>query len=483
MNSPQTIKTVKINDYLFEIPKTGGMLVPGRLYVNEKILKSIIEDKSIEQVINVAHLPGIQKYSIAMPDIHMGYGFPIGGVAATDIETGVISPGGVGYDINCGVRLMRTNLLEKDVRPKLKSLVEELFRTVPSGPGVGGKIKLSNNDYNDISNKGVGWAIEKGWGIQQDLEMTEDRGYFPGSDIDNVSEKALQRGKGQLGSLGSGNHFLEIDVVDKIDDLRVAETFGLFEGQVCVQIHCGSRGFGHQICSDYINKMLRYMEREGINLPDKQLACAHIKSREGKEYLSAFAAAVNYAWINRQIIMELSRKAFQNVLQIKPKDLGAELVYDVSHNIAKIEEHKIDGEIKKVCVHRKGATRSFPKNHSLIPQAYKDVGQPVMIPGDMGRSSYVLVGTQNSMDQTFGTCCHGAGRLLSRRKALRLGDVNKLLQELSSKGIEVMARKKRTLVEEMPDAYKKVEDVCDVVHNAGIAKKVARLRPIGVIKG
>lgn len=483
MEHSRPIKTIKINDYLFEIPKTGRMLVPGRVYVNEKILKSIIEDKSIEQVINVAHLPGIQKYSIAMPDIHLGYGFPIGGVAATDIETGVISPGGVGYDINCGVRLMRTNLLEKEVRPSLRLLVEELFRTVPCGPGIGGKIKLSIKDYKDFTDKGVGWAIERGWGIEQDLEMIEDKGYFPGANIDNISEKALERGRGQLGSLGSGNHFLEINVVDKIDNLRVAEAFGLSVGQVCVLIHCGSRGFGHQICSDYINKMLRYMEKEEIKLPDKQLACAHIKSNEGKEYLSAFAAAVNYAWINRQIIMHLTREAFRKVLNLSPEDLDAQLVYDVSHNIAKIEEHVIDGEIKKVCVHRKGATRSFPKNHPLIPDIYQDVGQPVMIPGDMGRSSYVLVGTENSLHETFGTCCHGAGRLLSRRKALKQGDANKLLAELSKKGIEIMARKKRTIVEEMPDAYKKVEDVCDVVHNAGIAKKVARLRPIGVIKG
>lgn len=483
MEHSRPIKTIKINDYLFEIPKTGRMLVPGRLYVNEKILKSIIEDRSIEQVVNVAHLPGIQKYSIAMPDIHLGYGFPIGGVAATDIETGVISPGGVGYDINCGVRLMRTNLTEKDVRPSLRLLVEQLFKTVPCGPGIGGKIKLSDSDYNDFTDKGVKWAIERGWGIEQDLEMIEDRGYFPGSNLENISQKALERGRNQLGSLGSGNHFLEINVVDKIDNLKVADAFGLSIGQVCVLIHCGSRGFGHQICSDYINKMLRYMEREQIKLPDKQLACAHINSKEGKEYLSAFAAAVNYAWINRQIIMHLTREAFMNVLNLSSADLGAALVYDVSHNIAKIEEHKINGEMKKVCVHRKGATRSFPKNHPLIPDIYKDVGQPVMIPGDMGRASYVLVGTENALEQTFGTCCHGAGRLLSRRRALKQGDPNKLLAELSKKGIEVIARKKRTIVEEMPDAYKKVEDVCDVVHNAGIAKKVARLRPIGVIKG
>jgi len=476
-------KLHKIHDYLWEIPKTGNMLVPARIYASEKLLSSIIDDKSLEQLTNMAHLPGIQKYSIAMPDIHMGYGFPIGGVAATDLDEGVISPGGVGYDINCGVRLMRTNLSEKDVRPKLKPLLEEHFNTIPCGAGVGGKVNLTANDYKYIMQKGVNWAIENGWGKEEDLEMIEDKGFFPGADPDSISSKAYKRGKNQLGSLGSGNHFLEIDIIDKIDNISVAEAFGLFEGQVCVQIHCGSRGFGHQICSDYINKMLSYMDKEGIKLPDKQLACAHIKSKEGKEYLSAFSLAVMYAWINRQIIMELSRKAFQNILQIKQKDLGAELVYDVSHNIAKIEEHCIDGQIKKVCVHRKGATRSFPKHHPSLPKKYMNVGQPVFIPGDMGRSSYVLVGTELSLDQTFGTSCHGAGRLLSRRKALKMGNADELIKELNKKGIEIMAKSKRTIVEEMPDAYKKVEDVCDVVHNAGIAIKVAKLRPIGVMKG
>jgi len=476
-------KLRKIHDNLWEIPKSGKMLVPARIYASKKILDSIKGDKSLDQLINMTHLPGIQKYSIAMPDIHLGYGFPIGGVAATDLDEGVISPGGVGYDINCGVRLMRTNLTEKDIRPKLKPLVEELFKTIPCGAGVGGRIRLSSKDYREFMNKGAAWAIERDWGTQDDLEMIEDRGFLDGAHPDTVSKKAYERGKNQLGSLGSGNHFLEIDIVNKIDDNKVADKFGLFEGQVCVLIHSGSRGFGHQICSDYINKMLSYMDKHQINLPDKQLACAHIKSQEGSEYLSAFTAAVIYAWMNRQIIMELARKAFGKVLRIKPKDLGAELVYDVSHNIAKIEEHKINGITKKVCVHRKGATRSFPKDHPILPDKYKGVGQPVFIPGDMGRSSYVLVGTELSLEQTFGTCCHGAGRVLSRRKALKMGNAKELIDELNKKGIEIMARSKRTIVEEMPSAYKKVEDVCDVVHNAGIAKKVARLRPVGVIKG
>ncbi|MBI2487592.1 MAG: RtcB family protein [Deltaproteobacteria bacterium] len=479
----EEIKLEKIHDYLWEIPQKGGMRVPGRVYTNEKMLRDIRQDKSLEQVVNVAHLPGIQKYSIAMPDIHWGYGFPIGGIAAMNVEEGVISPGGVGYDINCGVRLMATNLTEEEVRPKLRDLVTELFSCVPCGVGVSGKIKLSNKDYKELIEKGAKWAIERGWGDREDLERIEDHGSFRGGDVDTISKKALERGKDAIGTLGSGNHFLEVDVVDQIYKPGVADAFGLFKDQVCVQIHCGSRGFGHQICTDYIDIMLSYMRKEGINLPDKQLACAHIKSEEGRDYLSAFAAAVNYAWANRQIIMAFARDAFYSVFRIGPRELGGHLVYDVSHNIAKFEEHKINGKTKKVCVHRKGATRAFPKNHPLIPEIYREVGQPVFIPGDMGRASFVLVGTEATLDETFGSCCHGAGRVLSRKKALKSGKGRNLFAELEGKGIIAMARGKRTVAEEMPEAYKEVEDVCDVVQNAGIAEKVARLRPIGVIKG
>jgi len=473
----------KINDFLWEIPKSGGMRVPGRVYATEKMLGAIKEDKALEQVINVAHLPGIQKYSIAMPDIHWGYGFPIGGVAAMDVEEGVISPGGVGYDINCGVRLMKTNLTEEKVRPKLRELIAELFRQVPCGVGEGGKIKLSHEDYKSIIKKGVKWAIEKGWGMLEDLERIEDQGTFKGGDLDAVSKKAIERGKDQIGTLGSGNHFLEVDVVDQIFDPAIAEAFGLFKGQVCVLIHSGSRGYGHQICTDYIDVMLSYMRREGINLPDKQLACAHINSKEGKEYLAAFSTAVNYAWTNRQLIMHFTRLAFYDVFKGGPKDIGGELVYDVSHNIAKFEEHRVNGKTKTLCVHRKGATRALPKGHKLIPEIYRDVGQPVFIPGDMGRASFVLVGTEAALDETFGSSCHGAGRLLSRTKAIKRGEGRNLVSELEEKGIIVMARGRKTLLEEMPEAYKEVEEVVDVVHNAGIARKVARLRPIGVIKG
>jgi len=477
------IRLEKINDYLWEIPKTGGMNVPGRVYATEKMIGAIRKDKALGQVINVAHLPGIQKYSIAMPDIHWGYGFPIGGVAALDVEEGVISPGGVGYDINCGVRLMRMNLTEKQVRPKLRELVTELFKQVPCGVGIGGRVKLSRNDYKSIIDKGVRWAVERGWGTEDDLERIEDNGTFPGGDLDAVSKKALERGKDQIGTLGSGNHFLEVDIVDQIYNPAIADAFGLFKDQVCVLIHCGSRGFGHQICSDYVNIMLSYMRKKNINLPDKQLACAHINSKEGRDYLAAFSAAVNFAWTNRQLIMSFVRKAFCEVFHTGQEKLGGELVYDVSHNIVKFEEHKVNGKIKKVCVHRKGATRALPKGHKLIPEVYTDVGQPVFIPGDMGRASFVLVGTEAALDETFGSSCHGAGRILSRRKAIKSGKGRNLIAELEQKGIIVMARGKRTVLEEMPEAYKDVEDVVNVVHNAGIARKVARLRPIGVIKG
>jgi tRNA-splicing ligase RtcB (3'-phosphate/5'-hydroxy nucleic acid ligase) len=477
------IELKKMHDFLWEIPQTGGMLVPGRIYATEKMLEAIREEKALEQVMNVAYLPGIQKYSIAMPDIHWGYGFPIGGVAAFDTEDGVISPGGVGYDINCGVRLMRTNLSEEDVRPVLRDLVTEIFRRVPCGLGEGGKIKLSREDYKQIISKGIKWAIENGYGEKEDARRVEDYGTFPGGDPDAVSARAYERGKDGIGTLGSGNHFLEIDVVDTIYSPSVANVFGLFKGQVCVLIHCGSRGFGHQICTDYIDVMLSYMRKKGLDLPDKQLACAHIKSEEGRRYLSAFAAAVNYAWVNRQVIMSFVRDAFYSVLRIGPNELGGSLVYDVSHNIAKFETHRVNGVNKKVCVHRKGATRAFPKGHPLIPDIYKNVGHPVFIPGDMCRASFVLVGTEAALDETFGSSCHGAGRVLSRTKALKLGKGRDIIGELAEKGIIVMARGRKTVFEEMPEAYKQVEDVVDVVHNAGIANKVARLRPIGVVKG
>lgn len=473
----------KIHDNLWEIPRSGGMLVPGRVYADEKMLERIKEDRALEQVVNVAHLPGIQKYSIAMPDIHWGYGFPIGGIAGVDAEEGVISPGGVGYDINCGVRLMTTKLTEEDVRPRLNELVTELYKRIPSGAGMSGEVKLSKDDYKAIFKKGSRWAVERGWGREDDLLKTEDNGHFPGADPGAVSRRAFKRGKEQIGTLGSGNHFVEVDVVDKLFNPGVADVFGLRPGTVCVLIHSGSRGFGHQICTDYIDTMLSYMRREGVTLPDNQLACAHINSSEARSYLAAFSAAVNYAWTNRQIIMNSVRNAFYETFGITESELGSSLVYDVSHNIAKFEEHRVNSEIKKVCVHRKGATRAFPKGHPQIPEIYRGVGQPVFIPGDMGRGSYVLVGAEAAMEETFGTCCHGAGRMLSRRKALKAARGRNIFEELGERGVVIMARGKRTVAEEMPEAYKDAEDVCDVVHNAAIARKVAKLRPIGVIKG
>lgn len=459
------------------------MLVPARVYASERMLESIREDKALEQLVNVAYLPGIKKYAVAMPDIHWGYGFPIGGIAAVDSEVGVISPGGVGYDINCGVRLMATDLTEADVKPRLRELVTALFNRVPCGAGMSGGIKLSEEDYKGLFSRGARWIVDRGYGEAEDLEKIEDRGTFPGAEIGAVSEKALKRGRDQIGTLGSGNHFLEVNVVDRIYEPAVADAFGLYQGHVSVLIHSGSRGFGHQICTDYIDTMLSYMRRAGVELPDKQLACAHINSPEGQEYLRAFAAAVNYAWVNRQVMMDSARKAFYEVFDIGPAELNGRLVYDVSHNIAKFEEHKINGERKVVCVHRKGATRAFPKGHKLIPDVYRGVGQPVFIPGDMGRGSFVLVGTETALDETFGTCCHGAGRMLSRRKALKQGRGRDLISELEEKGVIVIAKGRKTVAEEMPSAYKDPEEVCDVVHDAGIAKKVAKLRPIGVIKG
>lgn len=476
------IKIKKIHDCLWEILKEGDMKVPARVYTRQEHLDELKQDKSLQQLINVAHLPGIQKYSIAMPDIHLGYGFPIGGVAAIDKDEGVISPGGVGYDINCGVRLLSTSLHENDVIPHIDELLNDMFNNIPCGLGIAGKIKLSEKNYKQLIDKGAKWVIEQGWGEEEDLAHIEDEGRFRGGDIGNISEKALERGKKQLGTLGSGNHFLEIDVVDRIYLPEIAEKFGIREGQVCVLIHCGSRGFGHQICTDYLDSMISYMEKESLKLPDRQLACAHIKSDLGKAYLSAFAAAVNYAWSNRQVIMEEVRRSLCKILGITREQLAGRLVYDVSHNIAKFEKHTVNGEEKTLCVHRKGATRALPRGHELLPPAYREIGQPVFIPGDMGRGSFVLVGSDRSAE-TFYSCCHGAGRMLSRTKAKKAAKGRDIQKELRQQGVVVNARGGRTLMEEIPEAYKDVEEVCDIVQESGIARKVAKLRPLGVLKG
>ena len=476
----------KISDYLWELPASykAGMRVPGRIYATEKMLENIVGDNCLEQVANVAFLPGIQKYSLAMPDIHWGYGFPIGGVAATDPrEGGVISPGGVGYDINCGVRLMRTNLKHEDVAPKINNLVAQLFRDTPCGLGRGSNLRMTIDDERKCIRQGAHWAVEHGFGSEDDLDFIEERGQLPDAEPSNITTRALERGKGQLGSLGSGNHFLEVQVVDEIFHETAADVMGLFKGQVTVMIHCGSRGFGYQVCDDYLKVLRNAPAKYGIHLPDRQLVSAPVHSPEGEEYLSSMRCAANYAFANRQVLMAKAQGSFLQALHISPRDLGMELVYDVPHNIAKLEEHKTNGHRKVVCVHRKGATRAFPPHHPLLPDRYKPIGQPVLVPGDMGRYSFVLVGTEGAMEQTWGTVCHGAGRLMSRARAKREKNFQDLQREMDERGVVMMAQGRGTALEEAPWAYKDVENVVDVCHNAGIARKVARLRPIGVVKG
>ncbi len=474
----------RIDEFLWEIPVTGRMRVPGRIYADDRLIRAGQQDRSIAQVANVAELPGIVGYSLAMPDIHWGYGFPIGGVAATRLEGGVISPGGVGYDINCGVRLVATDLQEAEVRERIRDIVHALYRHVPCGLGSHGAIeKLSDKALRQVLRKGSRWAVDKGYGNEKDLEKTEDTGCMEGADPAKVSERAVKRGLSQLGTLGSGNHFLEVGVVDTVYDPRLAGVLGLEPGQVTMLIHTGSRGFGYQVCDDSLKVMLHVVRKHGIDLPDRQLACAPLDSQEGKDYLAAMACAANYAWANRQIIMALATRALGEAMQATPSELKARLVYDVSHNMAKLEEHVWKGKPLKVCVHRKGATRAFPGGNPKVPSPYRDVGQPVLIPGDMGRASFVCVGTDKAMEKTFGSTSHGAGRVMSRSQAKKAAKGRSLARELEDKGIHVMAEGRTTLAEEMPEAYKDVESVVDVMHSAGISKKVVRLRPIGVVKG
>jgi tRNA-splicing ligase RtcB len=473
----------KINDFLFEIPATGKMKVPTRIYASEKMLDDVFSDNAPEQAANVAWLPGILNYSMAMPDIHWGYGFPIGGVAAFDVETGVVSPGGVGYDINCGVRLLKTDLNIEDVTPKMKTLVDQLFRDIPSGVGSTGPVKLTPTQEKQVLLHGARWAVDNGYGFQQDLDKIEENGSMAGANPDLISDRALARGKAQLGTLGSGNHFVEVGVVDEIINPGIADVLGLEKGQITLIIHTGSRGFGHQVCDDAIKIMLRASEKYGIALPDRQLCCAPIQSKEGQDYLAQMACAVNFAFANRQMITHWARGAFAKALNLSEKQINMQVVYEVAHNIAKIEQHVVNGVKKKVCVHRKGATRAFGPNHPDIPEAYRDIGQPVLIPGDMGRYSYVLVGTDKAMQETFGSTCHGAGRVMSRSKAKKAGHGRDLRAEMANRGIVVRASSYATIAEEMPEAYKDVSDVVDTVHGAGISKKVVKLKPLGVVKG
>jgi tRNA-splicing ligase RtcB len=460
------------------------MLVDGIVYADGRMMRDIQKDESLQQVRNVAHLPGIVRASIAMPDIHWGYGFPIGGVAAMDAEDGVVSPGGVGYDINCGVRLLRSTLSREDVAAHLESIVTEMYRNVPTGVGAHRRdLRLGAQDLRRVLEKGAGWAVSQGLGRAEDLDTVEERGCIAGADPDLVSDRAGERGRTQLGTLGSGNHFAEVQYVAEIHDARIAEAFGLFKDQITVMIHSGSRGLGHQVCTDHLRVMGQASRRYGIALPDRQLACAPISSPEGRSYLAAMAAAANFAFANRQVMAHWVRESIAAALGVAPDRTGIGTVYDVCHNIAKFETFTVAGRSRRLCVHRKGATRAYPPNHPGTPAAYRDVGQPVLIPGDMGRYSYVMAGTDRALDETFGSACHGAGRVMSRGEAKRAVKGRSLFDEMKKRGVHVMAAGIATVAEEMPEAYKDVSDVVNVVHGAGIAVRVAQLRPLGVIKG
>ena len=476
----------KISDYKFRIPKSykQGMRVDGIIYANETLLSGIKRDRAPEQVANVAFLPGIIGSSLAMPDIHWGYGFCIGGVGATDPEEGgVISPGGVGYDINCGVRLVKTNLKIDDVKDKISTIVNSLYQHIPSGIGSKGQIRISSKEEQTLLIKGAGWAISKGLGIKEDLDHCEEYGAIDGADPDAVSERAYERGKPQAGTLGSGNHFIEMQVINDIFDNDIAQKWGLSIGQITVMIHSGSRGFGYQVCDDYIRVMAKCISKYGINIPDRQLACAPVNSPEGKRYIGAMRCAANYAWANRQVLMHLARESLSKVFGKSWQSLGMDLIYDVAHNIAKIEKHTVNDKQKTLCVHRKGATRAFGPRNPDLPSTYQTTGQPVIIPGDMGTASYLLVGTKQAESESFASTCHGAGRVKSRHEALRTVNLDNLIKELKAKGIEVRATGKKTIVEEAPSAYKDIDEVISVVHSAGLSKKVCRMKPLCVVKG
>ncbi len=483
MTKPKPYKLVKIDDVRWKIPRTGGMRVPGLMFTDSRTMPDIEKDDSVDQVFNVAHLPGIVGHSMAMPDMHWGYGFPIGGVAAFDLDEGVVSPGGVGYDINCGVRLALTGLDRDSVQERIKELIDTLFYSVPCGLGSKSNIRLNRKEFSSVLRKGAQWAVGQGMGDSADLERIEDRGRLEGADPAAISDRAYERGKNQIGTLGSGNHFLEIGFVEEILDEAVAQQWGLEVDQVTVMIHTGSRGFGYQVCDEFLARMVKSVQKEGFELPDRQLACTRIKSALGGEYLAAMAAAANFAFANRQALMHMIRTALEEDLGISPRDLKFRLLYDVCHNIAKMESHIIDGEKKKVCVHRKGATRAFPPNHPALPAQFRSTGQPVLIPGDMGRASYVLVGAPGAMEETFGSACHGAGRRMSRGQAIRMTKGRAVERELLDLNVYPRWKGRKTLREEMPEAYKDVNLVVDVVQQAGLARKVAKIRPMGVVKG
>ena len=476
-------KKIGENQYQIDADSNLGMKVPVRIYADGPLLQKMLSDRTIMQAQNVSSIPGIVGHSVVLPDGHEGYGFPVGGVAAMDAEDGMISPGGVGYDINCGVRLLRSNLTEQTVRSKLKELVTDLFSSIPSGVGSKGAVKLSHSQLDEVLVKGVNWAIDNGYGSSDDSDVCEENGQIQNADPNKVSDKARKRGAPQLGSLGSGNHFLEVQKVAEVHDVEAANKMGIKEGSITILIHCGSRGFGHQVCSDYLRISEQAMEKYDINLPDRELACVPNTSEEGESYRKAMFAALNFAWSNRQMITHWTRKSFERVFDQTESDLDMKLVYDVAHNIAKVEKHKVDGKERKLVVHRKGATRAFPANRNEIPSRYRNFGQPVLVPGSMGTASWILLGQPNSMDLSFGSTAHGAGRTMSRSKARRNYSEDDVKKSLNDKGIFIKALTRDGVVEETPQAYKNVDAVVNVSHNLGIATKVAKLVPIGVIKG
>jgi len=473
---------IKISEYLWEIPKNfrNDMRAPARVYTSEKMLEHILQDRSLDQLVNLSCLPGIQKYGLAMPDCHEGYASPIGGVAAIKASKGIISPGMQGYDINCGMKLLKSEYFEKDIKPYLEKLTDQIQKQVPSGLGRGRKIKLSIEQINRILQGGAEYLVEKGYGQPEDVENCESEGRMEQADASVVSERAKNRGRSQVGTLGSGNHFIEVQKVDKIFDPEIAQTFGLFKDQIIIMIHSGSRGLGHQVATDYIKEFIGLMKKYKIQVPDREFACVPFNSPEGQRGLAASAAAANYAWANRQMIAHFVRKAWRSVLGEKISNLFS--LYDVAHNIIKIEKYNINGKEVELAIHRKGATRAFPPNHSEIPEKYQKTGQPVLIPGSMGAASYVLVGTEQGEESFFSTS-HGAGRAMSRKAAARQISGPEVIRKLKEKGIIVKCRSLRGIAEEAPIAYKDIDGVIDVVHKAGLSKKVARVTPLAVIKG
>lgn len=475
----------RVSDYEWEIPKSfrEDMQVPVRIFATRKLLEAVMDDRSLEQAVNSATLPGLVGQVMVMPDMHQGYGFPIGGVAATRYPEGVISPGGIGYDINCGVRLLGSQIEYTAVEEHIDALATALNHNCPSGVGTKGHVRVSEAELDQVCREGSRWALKKGFATEMDIRRTEEQGSLQGADPNKVSKRAKERGRAQIGTLGAGNHFIEVDIVDQVYDTRAAQVMGLVEGYLVVQIHCGSRGFGHQICSDYVREFQGAVKRYGIQLPDRELVCAPLDSPEGKNYLAAMRCAANYAFANRQVLAHYARKAFEEALAGKVRNWHLHQVYDIAHNMGKIETHTIEGERVKVCVHRKGATRAFGPGYEGLPEEYQSIGQPVLVPGSMGTASWVLVGTEGSMQRSFGSTCHGAGRVMSRSKAKRTVWGEDLRNELEHRGIHVRAGSMAGLAEEAPQAYKDVDDVVGTVSGAGIAKQVARLVPVAVIKG